>query len=100
MLIDTTCDVQCAVLKVIFDHAYKGKQESINFVLNLKQHLPGADGSMFVVVVVGPGATKKPAAASYLAELRIPTRSICLVSPRARSSVATALDEVTKITLL
>ena len=63
--VDTAYDVQCAALKVIFDHTYKGKQESISFALNLTQHLLGADGSMFVASVVVPGAAMKPDAASH-----------------------------------
>jgi hypothetical protein len=63
--VDTTCDVQRATLKVIFDHAYKSDQESISFALNLKQHLLGADGSMFVASAVAAGAATKPEAASH-----------------------------------
>ena len=62
---DTACNVQLAALKVIFEHAYKGEQESISFALNLKQHLPGADVSTFVASAVVASAVTKPEAVSH-----------------------------------
>ena len=53
--VDTACNVQRVTLKVIVDHAYKGKQESISFGLNLKQHMPTADGATFVATVTAGG---------------------------------------------
>ena len=56
--VDTARDVQRAVLRVIFDHAYKGEQESISFGLNLKQHMPTADGATFIASVTAGGVVK------------------------------------------
>ena len=68
--VDTACNVQRVVLKVIFDHAYKGNQEDIIFVLNLNQHLTGADGSRCITVVAVAGTTIDPGAVSHLSRAK------------------------------